>query len=196
MLFGTPHLQDTQAQPGVLPLPPLALALQARLGGTQMSLLARGWPSLTLEQNTGQLEAWVPCLLSPQHGLPDFCWAAKFSAAHRTRVRVDPGRQFSLTWSQAWVLWPWACFLGRGGRRGKHQGHCLAKECHQPPGLISVSRDLGMNPRPLETTIPSQPTPSPSRTERWERHPENGPEVGRETSDPPTQQYRWLCQPS
>lgn len=39
---GTPHLQDTQAQPRVLPLPPLALALQARLGGTQRSPLARG----------------------------------------------------------------------------------------------------------------------------------------------------------
>lgn len=195
MPAGTPHLQDTQAQPGVLPLTPLALALQARLGGTQMSPLARGWPSLTLEQNTGQLEAWVPCLLSPQHGLPHFFWAAKFSAAHRTRVQADPSRQFSLTWSQAWVLWLWACFLGRGGRKGTRQGHCLAEECCQPPGLISVSRDLGMNPWSLGTTIPSQPTPSPSRRGRWERHPESGPEVGRETPDPPTQQDRWLCQP-
>lgn len=51
---GTPHQQDT-GPAGVLPLPLslLAPAVQARLGGSQMSLLARGWPSLTLEQNMG-----------------------------------------------------------------------------------------------------------------------------------------------
>lgn len=88
-----PITHRTQAQPGILSLSQLAPALQVGLGGSQMSLLARGWPSLTLEQNVEQLEAWVPCPLSPQCGPPHSCWAAKFSVAHRTRAQAEPRRQ-------------------------------------------------------------------------------------------------------
>lgn len=51
---GSPH-PSTGHRPSLGSCPdPLAPALQAKLGGSEMSLLARVWPSLTLEQNMGQ----------------------------------------------------------------------------------------------------------------------------------------------
>lgn len=68
---GIPSPQGHRPSLGSCPHP-LAPALQAKLGGSEMSLLARGWPSLTLEQNVGpgsRKEAWGPRPLAPWDGL-------------------------------------------------------------------------------------------------------------------------------
>lgn len=65
-----------------------------------MSLLARMWPSLTLEQNVGQGSRKRGALTHyPLGGLLDSYWAAKYSAANRTRTQADPGGHSLLAWS-------------------------------------------------------------------------------------------------
>lgn len=95
---GIHHPQDAGPAWGPAPVPigPSSAGQTGRLtvepGGQRVA-------PPTLEQNMEQLEAWVPCPLSPQGGPPHSCWAAKFSVAHRTRAQADPGGQSLLTWS-------------------------------------------------------------------------------------------------
>lgn len=131
---------------------PLAPALQGKLGGSEMSLLARGWPSLTLEQNVGQ-GSWkcgalaqclpgVVCLIligQPGSVLPTGpeprLILAGIPSSHGPECgHCGPG---SASWAEV-------------GRKGIYQEGCLAEGCHQSLGRDPYQHRLGDSPSASE----------------------------------------------
>lgn len=136
---GTPHQQDT-GPAGVLPLPLslLAQAVQARLGGSQMSLLACGWLFLTLEQNTGWGNPGSLAHCLPRMVCLTLVRPSSWQPTGRERRLILAGNP-SEHGPEHGCCGPGPASWVDVGRKGTCQGGRLSEGCHQPPGLIFLT---------------------------------------------------------